>query len=200
MKKPSLVLFDLGNVLVKFTPETFWQILGFRDKSEKAPYTNGVSEAAEKFECGTIRTNEFFDELERVFGNRFRREHLRRATASVLTDPIPKMDSLVSRVAQRTSAALVSNTNEFHYAYCINAVPAMKMLPKHYLSFKLGVMKPNGEFYGKVLSKEKVKAESTVFIDDVETNVNGARAAGMTGILFTTPKDLENQLNSFRIL
>ena len=200
MRKPALALFDLGNVLVRFTPESFWQTLGLLEKDEKSPYILGVKHAAEKFECGKVKTNEFFDELERIFGNRFRREHLRRASASVLTNPIPGMDRLVSKVAQRLSAALVSNTNEFHYAYCMDAIPAMKMLPKHYLSFKLRVMKPNAEFYRKVLQEERVKADAAVFIDDVDENVAGARAEGIIGILFKNPDDLETQLKQLHIL
>ena len=200
MRKPALVLFDLGNVLVRFTPESFWQTLGLLEKTEKAPYRAGVKQAAKKFERGKLKTSEFFDELDRIFAGRFRREHLRRATASVLTDPIPEMDKLVSRVTQRTSTALVSNTNEFHYAYCMDTLPAMKMLPKHYLSYKLGVMKPKPEFYRKVLKEQKIKAETTVLIDDVDKNVEGAQAEGMCGILFKNAENLETQLKELHIL
>lgn len=200
MKKKALVLFDLGNVLVRFTPDSFWETLGLQKNNERSPYIGRVKEAAEKFECGTITTAEFFDKLELVFKNRFRREHLRRATASVLTDPVPGMDVLAAKVAQRVSAALASNTNEFHYAYCMEAVPALKMLSKHYVSFQLGVMKPKEEFYRKVLLEEKAKAETTVFIDDIEENIEAAQETGMTGLLFTTPADLENQLKNLGIL
>lgn len=200
MRKPALVLFDLGNVLVRFTPESFWQTLSLYGKDEKAPYIADVKEAGEKFECGKLKTSEFFDELERIFAGRFRREHLRRATASVLTDPIPETEKIVSKVTQRLSTALVSNTNEFHYAYCMDTLPVMKLLPKHYLSYKLGVMKPNPEFYRSVLHEEKVSSESTVFIDDVEENVEGAQAAGMTGVRFKNPADLENQFRKLHIL
>ena len=199
MTKPSLVLFDLGNVLVKFTPESFWQTLGLQRKNERALSDEGVKKAADEFECGKLKTGEFFNELEKIFENRFRREQLRHATASVLTNPIPNMERIVSKVAQRVSVALVSNTNEFHYAYCMEAIPAMKMLPKHYLSYKLGVMKPKAGFFRKVLKEEKAKAESVVFVDDVEENVAGAQSAGMVGILFKNPTDLETHLKNLKV-
>lgn len=198
MKKIRLALFDLGNVLVRFTPESFWQELKL-GQNQRAPFAQGVKEAADRFECGKIKTGQFFDDLEQVFGTQFRREHIRRAVSSVLTDPIVEMEPLVARVTQRCDTALVSNTNEFHYRYCMDKVPALKMLPKHYLSFRLGAMKPDGAFYEQVLTDSRAEAGEVLFIDDVETNVEGARKKGITGILFHNAQQLEIQLKKLHI-
>ncbi len=199
MKKIQLVLFDLGNVLVRFTPESFWQELKL-GQNQRAPFVKAVKEAADRFECGKMNTGQFFDELEQVFGGQFRREHIRRAVSSVLTDPIADMEPLVARVTQRCDTALVSNTNEFHYRYCMDTVPALKMLPKHYLSYKLGVMKPLRAFYEQVLMDTQRKPEEALFIDDVLENIKGAEMCGMNAIQFTDPAELERQFFSLKIL
>ena len=198
MKKIRLVLFDLGNVLVRFTPESFWQELGLGE-SQRAPFVNPVKETADRFECGKVKTGEFFDDLEQVFGGQFRRERIRRAVASVLTDPIAEMEPLVARVTQRCETALVSNTNEFHYRYCAAAVPALKMLPKHYLSYKLGVMKPDRAFYSHVLENARHKPDETLFVDDVPENIRGAEECGMKAVLFTQAVELERKLSSLNM-
>jgi FMN phosphatase YigB (HAD superfamily) len=199
MKNIQLVLFDLGNVLVRFTPESFWQVLGL-DDAERARYSAGVRRATTSFETGRQNTTGFFDDLVQVFGGRFKREHLRKAVASVLTEPICDMESIVSRVTQRVTTALVSNTNEFHYNYCMKAIPAMKMLPKHYLSYKLGIMKPHPDFYRHVLRDANVEGAAVIFIDDMQENVDGAVAAGMNGILFKGSKVLSDYLKTQGIL
>jgi len=199
VKKIRLVLFDLGNVLVRFTPESFWGELKL-SPGERDHFQPGVKQAANEFECGRIKTSQFFDELERVFGGRFRREHIRRAVSSMLTDPIDGMDALVARVTQRCDTALVSNTNEFHYRYCREAVPALKMLPKHYLSYKLGVMKPERAFYAQVLEDAHHKPDETLFVDDVLENIKGAEKCGMRAIQFTTLVEVERQLVSLKVL
>jgi len=199
MKKIQLVLFDLGNVLVHFTPESFWQELKL-GQHQKIPFVKRVKEAADKFECGKINTSRFFDDLEQVFGGQFRREHIRRAVSSVLTDPIADMEPLAARVTQRCETALVSNTNEFHYQYCMEHVPALKTLPKHYLSYKLGVMKPDRSFYEKVLQDADIQADAALFIDDVADNVEGARSFGMKVILFEGASSLEDALRQHDVL
>ena len=190
MKKIQLVLFDLGNVLVRFTPESFWQELKL-GQNQRALFVQGVKESADRFECGKMNTGQFFDDLEQVFGGQFRREHIRRAVSSVLTDPIADMEPLVAKVTQRCETALVSNTNEFHYRYCLDAVPALKMLPKHYLSYKLGVMKPDRSFYEKVLRDADIQPDAALFVDDVADNVEGAQSVGMKFILFESASSLE---------
>jgi len=110
------------------------------------------------------------------------------------------MQDIVSRATQRVSTALVSNTNEFHYNYCTEAIPAMKMLPRHYLSYKLGVMKPRPEFYSKVLDAEQRNPHETLLIDDVEENVKGAEKAGLVGILFKNADELEKKLKEQKVI
>ena len=194
MKTVKVVLFDLGNVLVRYTPESFWTELGLEDKTQWRKFEKGVHQLSTKFEMGKIDTERFLGELEILFKKKFTREALCKAVASVLTRPIRGMNALVARVANSTEAGLVSNTNEMHYVYCLGAIPSLKFLPKHFLSYKLGVMKPDPRFYKAVIRSLGEKPSSMIFIDDVEENVRGARKAGMVGIVFQNAKQLEGRM------
>ncbi|HTP80291.1 MAG TPA: HAD-IA family hydrolase [Bacteroidota bacterium] len=194
MKKPAVVLFDLGNVLVQYRPQSFWECLGLGAAELRNPLLSAVSSATAYFEMGQISTDEYFDLLVRVFGGKFRRQKIVDAAASVLTTPVDGMDRLVRRIAKRAEIALVSNTNQFHYAYCVREVPAMAQFSKQYLSFRMGVMKPSAEFYQHVLRDQRRRASTMMFVDDVEENVAGARSAGMRGIIFTGAGELEANL------
>ena len=200
MKTFNIVLFDLGNVLVRYTPESFWTELGLEEKTQRGKFEKGVHQLSMKFEMGKIDTERFLGELETLFKKKFTREELRKAVASVLTRPIRGMNSLVANVAKSTEAGLVSNTNEMHYVYCLGAVPSLKFLPKHFLSYKLGVMKPDPRFYEAVIRSLGEKGSSMVFIDDVEENVRGAIKAGMNGVVFENAGQLEKKLVTLNVL
>ncbi len=200
MKKPRVVLFDLGNVLVRYTPESFWEVLGIAEKDQQERYKKDVTAVAVQFESGRITTQKFFDELGTIFGGKFDDERLKQATASVLTDPIPRMEEIVQRVSQRAVTALVSNTNEFHYAYCQRAIPALKLLPKHFLSFQMGVMKPDRAFYDHVTNELRIEPSEALFIDDVRENVEGAERCGMKGIVFRQSDTLLFELRELGLL
>ena len=64
------------------------------------------------------------------------------------------------------------------------------------VSGKLGILKPDPRIYEALASTFGVDLKQSVFIDDSEKNVMGARAVGMQAIRFTSPKALERDLKS----
>lgn len=199
MTKPGLVLFDLGNVLVRFTPDQFWKSLGLAD-SERRQYEQSVRVLSIQYESGDCATEEYFNSLVSVLGNRFDRERLLRAFESVLTDPIPGMEDIVRRVSAKIPSALVSNTNEHHYNFSVRTISSLRFLPKHYVSYELHVMKPAAPFYEYVIRDSNNSPSACIFIDDMEENVVGARAAGMEAIRFHDAGQLEQDLTRLGVL
>ena len=63
-------------------------------------------------------------------------------------------------------------------------------------SAEVGLNKPDAEIYRCALSRLEVPAEYSVFIDDRPENVEGARAVGMMGILFSSSEQLRRDLNA----
>lgn len=53
-----------------------------------------------------------------------------------------------------------------------------------FVSYELGLLKPNPEIYKKVLQKLNVTPEEVVFIDDKPRNVDTAKSLGIHGIVF----------------
>jgi HAD superfamily hydrolase (TIGR01509 family) len=64
------------------------------------------------------------------------------------------------------------------------------------ISAHIGVMKPDAGAYEHVLSKLGYAAANTVFIDDMPTNIAGAEAVEMHGILYREIAALREQLES----
>ncbi len=64
------------------------------------------------------------------------------------------------------------------------------------LSHHTGLTKPNTEMYRAVASRLDVLEEDCLFIDDQERHVEGARAAGMQGLVFTGITGLKQKIEA----
>lgn len=200
MTKPRLLLFDLGNVLVRFIPDRFSESLGLDMKEVGNTYEGPVRELTNQYESGGCSTAQYFALLSAMFDNQFDIERLKRAFGSVLTDPIPGMEDIVRRAVQKNHAAVVSNTNEYHFSDVLPRIPALTLLPKRYLSYQMRVMKPSQEFYERVIRSQTVPAGEMLFIDDVKANIESAEQAGMQGFLFQSAGELGELLTERGLL
>lgn len=96
----------------------------------------------------------------------------------------PMLD-LVERLALDRRVLLFSNTNAEHWTYLVGVTGGRLARIEHYLSHEIGMLKPAPAAFGEVARRSGVVPAETVFIDDIEINVMGARAAGFQGITFT---------------
>ncbi|RPI06535.1 MAG: HAD family phosphatase [Ignavibacteriae bacterium] len=184
MVQIKTVLFDLGNVLAFIDFQEFWRTLGFVHPEEIAPFAGGYRSQTRRYETGLISTRAYLSGLESVFNNRFTAEQLEQAFASILREPVDGMAELATRVSHTHRTALVSNTNEIHYRRSIKDYEVLGVLHQHYLSYQLHVMKPDNRFYKQIIDGLNEHPSEMLFIDDIESNVEGARFAGMQAIRF----------------
>ncbi len=63
------------------------------------------------------------------------------------------------------------------------------------LSAEVGLTKPTVEIFELAARQLGVRPEECIMIDDLEKNVTGAELAGMTGILFTSERNLRRRLD-----
>ena len=68
------------------------------------------------------------------------------------------------------------------------------------VSCAVNSMKPEAAFYQALLDRSGVAASKILFIDDLGINIEGARAAGMVGHLFTSRMALETVLAELQII
>jgi HAD superfamily hydrolase (TIGR01509 family) len=195
MNQIEVVLFDLGNVLVQVDVLNFPRSLGFQNVKELDPVISKMLELQQQYEAGSVSTDEFFHEVGGILQNKFSREELEKAFSTIICEPINGMEALVQNISRKYRTGLVSNTSESHYNESLQKVPALKYLSKHYVSYQLKTLKPSKKFYDIVLKDLKCNPERIIFIDDLATNVEGAVQAGMVGIRFQNPLQLQADLD-----
>lgn len=200
MRKITRVLFDLGNVLAYIDFGAFWKSLGYLEQRDVQPYKQGYTSWTVRYEHGYISTGEYLQGLQSVFNGRCTPAQLTEAFGNIILEPVEGMEEIVEKVRHTSNAGLVSNTNEIHYAVSVSKLPALKMLSRHYLSFQLHTMKPASEFYRAILEDQPVAPSEILFIDDLAENIDGARAAGMQGLKFEQPAQIEARLRDLGVL
>jgi putative hydrolase of the HAD superfamily len=92
-----------------------------------------------------------------------------------------------------TSLSLLSNAPH-ELADMLTGHPALERFDHLVFSARLGVMKPDPAVFRAALETMSRDPDQVLFIDDRPVNVDGARAAGLHALLFTSADELRRAL------
>ena len=186
------ILFDMGNVVILFSPETIMTEKGITDPEDRAIVLKEIFRSQEWIDAdaGIITSAQISDIcLPRI------PEHLRDRADRCVKDwwnPLHEIDGMkefiIEQKAKGIGIFLLSNAPDSIYEYW-GKTPAHVYFDGKAISFELGLSKPSPECFNATLDKFGIKAEETIFVDDVLDNVNGAIAVGMRGVQFKPGMD-----------
>lgn len=202
-RKYSVIVFDLGNVLIPFDYNILIDKL---DKHEKGlgkhfveSYFNDHYDIHRKFERGEISEEAFLNTMQEILQHKIDSNTFRRYFSSIFKEN-KKVSSLLPLLKQKYKLILLSNTNSIHENYGWENYGFLKYFDDLVLSHKVGAVKPEEKIYRVV---EKVSAKPSaehVFIDDIEDYVDAAKKIGWDGIHFTGYNSLTAQLKEKSII
>jgi len=150
----------------------------------------------QRFDSGICTSASFRDEIRNACGIALSDQQVDEAWNALLLDFPSKRVKLLHSLAKRYRLFLLSNTNILHYPSYTSRFrrdhgEEMKALfEKLFLSFEMGVHKPDPEIYRMTLEQGKMKPEETLFIDDVSENVEAAVKAGMAAFHLADEMDV----------
>lgn len=180
------VVFDIGGVL-EVTPDTGWMERWAEDLGLSAEgFRERIHEPAYQGSRGQITLPEFIAAVQKVFGldaeraSAFMDDLWHEYLGTLNTDLLAYFSGLRGRV--RTG--ILSNSfvgarerEQARYGFEDHCEVVV-------YSHEEGLMKPDPAFYAVVCERLDVLPEDVVFLDDVQRCVDGARAVGMTAILY----------------
>ena len=195
------IIFDLGAVIINIDPERSRKSL---DNISGGNYENDMKELVEgnffeQYEKGEISTNDFVDTLaEALMQNASEAEIKKIWNMTLLDIPQARMDVL-KRAKKDYNTFLLSNTNDLHIEAIYKMLEEEYNMPnldslfdKVYLSYEIGLRKPEPEIFQKVLNDNNLKAEETLFIDDREEHTLAAERLGIRVYHLTSEENLES--------
>ena len=92
--------------------------------------------------------------------------------------PYAGADELVAQVQAVLPAGFLSNMNALQWQARYEDLPLTQAFEHRFLSFELGMVKPDPALFAAVADRLPVPAELILFVDDNAVNVEAGRAAG----------------------
>ncbi len=183
------IIFDLGNVIIRIDPGLTikkFKELGVDDFDSLYTMMK-QSEVFDRLDTGKISLPEFRDAIRSHTQAVLSDEQIDDAWCAMLLDlPEENIDMLRKLRIGGYKLYLLSNTNQMHidwYLEKLHKETGSPLLPdlfdRTFYSHEIGYRKPNRDAFEYVLQAEGLKPAETLFIDDLEHNVIGARKTGM---------------------
>lgn len=200
------IIFDLGKVIVSFD----WDIAlkkiarhAPREISEliiqdRAGFMQLLAEPADRLERGLISFSQFYSTISKTLGLDVSIGELRQIWCDIFWAN-PDVISIGNSLAHRYNVHLMSNTSEAHYQWIIARFPEVVFYQKAALSYQLGCMKPEAEYYIRAFELFNSSPANALFIDDLQENLDGAEVLGIRTIRFEDSEKLKNRLIEYGV-
>ncbi len=199
----SAVVFDVGNVLYGWDPESFLvsqiadddarlrytediDLWGWHDSLDGGrPFDEAAAELSEKFPA--------YADLISAWGDRF---------GETIEDPVPGVHAIVEALDARHVPlfAITNFSADFWTPFHTRERAFFDRFRNIVVSGQEKLLKPDPAIYYLALHRFGLQPHEALFIDDRAINVEGARAVGMPAHLFTTAENLRARLEQDGLL
>lgn len=201
MNNISVVVFDLGNVLLPFDYEIikkqFNEIeAGLGDKFVKLYSEN--YKLHREFERADISVDDFIAIMLDWLEGKVDREKFCHVYGSLFTLN-KNVAELLPKLKENYQLVLLSNTNQIHRDYGWGDQEFLKYFDKLILSYEVCAYKPEEKIYKAAEAFTEKPSEEHIFIDDIADYIEGAKKLGWDGIQFIGYENLVSELTKRNI-
>lgn len=184
------IIFDFGGVIIQLnyqaTIDAFKKlgIENFDEMYSQAEQSNLFND----IETGKISPQRFINGLLDYLPSNTSPNKVVEAWNAMILDVPQQNIKLLEKLSEKYKIFLLSNTNSLHIdlAYRnwnkVAQKPIEAYFEKIYLSHEVGMRKPDREIFELVCNEAKLNKETTLFIDDSEQHLVGAKSAGIKTI------------------
>lgn len=202
MQKYSVIVFDLGMVLIPFNYNIAKNRLNEIENNlgdKFLEFYKSNYELHRKFERGDIREEEFLNPILTELNNKIDKETFCKIFSEIFIIN-EDVASLLPELKKNYKLILLSNTNSIHYEYGYKDYHFLKHFDKLILSHEARAVKPEEKIYRTVEEFTNRPSNEHFFIDDIEEYVNGAKLCGWNGTQFINYEKLVRELKEENIL
>jgi putative hydrolase of the HAD superfamily len=190
--KFKAVIFDFGNVIINIEFQRIYQTFSKLTSKPIAYIEKRITEEQifRRYESGQFTDEEFREIIRQTLCFALSDKEVDTAWNAILLDiPTERID-LINNIRKKYPVYLLSNTNNIHISASnnyLNEAHGVKNLDvlfdKLYLSYEMGLWKPDTEIYYEVLRSINLEPNQVIFFDDNLQNIESAKAIGMQTIL-----------------
>jgi len=190
--KFKAVIFDFGNVIINIEFQRIYETFAKLTSKPIAYIEKRITEEQifRRYESGQFTDEEFREIIRQTLSFPLSDKEVDTAWNAILLDiPTERID-LIKNIRKKYPVYLLSNTNNIHITASnnyLNEAHGIKNLnvlfDKLYLSYEMGMWKPDTEIYYEVLRSINLEPNQVIFFDDNLQNIESAKAIGMQTIL-----------------
>jgi putative hydrolase of the HAD superfamily len=175
----DVVVFDLGGVLAEFGGVARMRALSGIDDDEELWRRWLTCDWVRRFERGTCTAEAFAAGVVADWELAVTAETFLAEFGQWLVGPLPGAEELVTQTRKAVPVAVLSNTNEVHWRAGAQSWPLLELFDRAFLSFEIGMVKPDREIFSHVVADLGTEPERVLFLDDNQMNVDQAREIGL---------------------
>lgn len=198
----NAIIFDMGRVLVDidndFLVKELFKGLHAANVQELGRKTMS-DPAMVEFNTGCMDARTFHARMHDSYGVEPNFELFKQRWCQIFRT-MNGMEELVSSITPNINVGLLSDTDPIHWEYLRTTWPWIGAISNPTLSYELGVMKPNPAIYRTAATNVKTAPQHCLFIDDLQANVDGAKAIDMQAIRFEGVSQLANRLREWNLI
>lgn len=190
MSKPSIIVFDLGKVLLDFD----YSIAGRRIAAQTKLADSEVkafldqSPLLHRFETGLMTQQEFFEAVRQQTGFRGSFEEFSGFFADIFWEIPPMLELHATLRRQGLPTYIFSNTNELAMVHIHRNFPFFANFDGYILSYEVRAMKPNAKIYEALEQMTGKRGPEILYLDDRPENVEAGATRGWQVILHSDPE------------
>lgn len=195
----KIVVFDVGAVLIDWNPDYLYRNL-IPDDATRAHFFENIctkewnahQDGGRSWADGVAeRITKFPDhaDLIRAYDTRW---------TEMVSGPLHDVVAIKAELrAAGIPTYAITNFSSEKWVLAQEIYPFLKEFDGVVVSGDEKLLKPDPRIYHVLFDRYGLNPASCLFIDDVQANIDGARAVGMAGHLFTNAADLRKSLDRF---
>ena len=195
MIKAKAAVFDLGNVLLNWQPEAYYDAMIGPDRRRAFFASVPIEAMNDRSDLGESLTA-LVDELATdvpIWANEIRmwRDNWLKICAPAIQGSVDILQRLKNRGVPVYS---LTNFGDETFGIARAEYTFLDLFDQHFVSARLGMMKPDPNFYAALEHATGLSGAEIVFADDRADNIEAAQARGWTAHHFTEPAGWERAL------
>lgn len=180
------IIFDIGNVLLGFDYQNFFRSFDYEEALvERLAKATALSPDWNELDRGVLRYEEV---LARFASKDWELQPVIEKTFENLNGLLTRYEYAIPWIKELKEKGYrvyyLSNFFRKAEVDCADTMDFMPYMDGGILSYQDKVTKPDAAIYQLLLERYNLKSEESVFMDDTEKNIIGARNAGIHGIVF----------------
>jgi len=195
------IIFDFGGVIYDIDHERTKKAfanLGIHDFEQL--YGHHIqTKLFEQLERGEIKEQQFYHILRQSLKQNISNEQIKDAWNAMLIGFDTRKIDLLKGLKNNYQLFLLSNTNSIHQKYFLKDLSSYvdfnSLFCDSWYSHEQNMRKPESRIYQTLLKKHELIAQETLFIDDLDTNIEAAQALGLQSYYL---KNQESILSLFK--